>query len=253
MCILYIAVNNNSDNLKLNYCIESLNYNSSAGELISNISFFLTNTSKEPQAIALIHTKPIGYVKALNFKKDYDFLRLLCDVYDGRLSFNIRNQTVEFFSKPKELSVDEDHLKKIPFLIDLPMNKELCSDDLNRRYTKIRIDNFPPGKTAFYSIHLEVSNGKHSIDGREVPSGPFRYLRYRSNDWKSLDIPKEQIITPQRHDVLIQNKKGMLPKCYRLDSNVHQEFIRDKELASKVAWFNSPDPHKDFSIALSFS
>ena len=251
MCILYMAVNDNRDSLKLNYCIESLNYNSSEGEVFTNISFFLTNTSTVPQSITLIHTKPISRpANALDFKKDYDFLRLLCDVYDGRLSFNIRNQTVEFFSKPRKLSSDDEHLKKIPFLPDLPTQG--C-DAMNQRYTKIRIDNFPPSKTVFYSINLEIRNIKYSIDGREISSGPFRDLRYRSNDWKSLDIPEERIIIPQRHDILIQNKQGILPKCYRLDSNVHQEYIRDKKLASKVAWFNSPDPHQDFSIALSFS
>ncbi len=265
MCVLYIAENGNRNDLRIDYCIENLIYNIREGEVLANLSLFLTNESSEYQALKLLHLKTVADVKALNLENhsDYVFLQQVRDIYKGRILFNLSEKTVEFYCKPRELANDKDLLKaniqKLQIDTEYPNRSERnTSRKYEIPYTSIRIAQLPPCQTIFYSINITVKNNNfdYLIGGIESPSinGTVRELKNYSNDWKLFfDIPEDKILKPLRHDILIQNKYGLRhPKCYRLDSNIYPEYIKDKKLASKVAWFSSPDPQEDFSIEVLF-
>jgi len=65
-------------------------------------------------------------------------------------------------------------------------------------------------------------------------------------------LGQARMILPERYDILIANETGVLPTCYRWCAHTSRQFVSDKELEGKVAWFMCEDPAQDFVINLEF-
>lgn len=284
MCVVYVATEGDKKDLEIKQVIETLEYDLHHKQAHINLAFFVSNHSEKAQSIRMVHRKTVDDVRPLDWNRqsDYNLIELLCNIYSDRLSFDLKNRTVEFFRKPREFAKEEDHLKAIIYSQELPFRIEdptegkasyrIFENEKERApYTSIKIDNFPARKTVFYSINMVVKNYSYdyligsvdtpSIDGAAVL---LRKIKYRDLSYLSAESPwnsffetninnQEKIIKPESYGTLIRNKRGTLPECYRLDPNVYREFIKDTRLASKVAWFTSTDPDQDFTIEALFS
>lgn len=282
MCVLYTSVNKDKKDLEINYVIETLTYLLPHREILLNLSFFLTNSSENDRSIRIVHRKTVddlGHLD-LNDKADKDLLNFLCDVYGDRLSVNLESRITEFYCKPKEFAGKEDHLENFVFKQNLPLNEDLKEEksslllDKKERwtpYTSIRIGNFPAKQKVFCSLNMVIKGDSfdYLLGGVATPSisganALLKNIKYDDLSYLPKDSPwhlffeseinrDDRIIKPKGYDILIQNKQGTLPKCYRVGPNIHEEFIENRKLASKVVWFSSHDPNQDFTIEVLFS
>lgn len=284
MCVLYVAEKDNKQ-LDIKYGIETILYNLPARQIEANFSFFVNTHSDAPQFLRIVHRKLIKSedVNVVNPEqsKGRDFFNFLSRLYGKRFNYDYDKNTIDFYCKPLEFSEDnKEHLENVLFdtKIDFNIENILSSDNIapdleewRVPFTSIKVGPFPPNKTMFYSLDMVVkgSSFNHLLGGSAVPSikgggellSGIKYLDLsfvpENSPWHkffSQYVDKEEkILRPPTYDIIIQNKRGTLPKCYKIGPNVHLEYIEEKKLFSKVAWFTSDDPKHDFSIDVIFS
>lgn len=288
MCVLYVAERNNKQ-LDIKYAIETILYNLPARQIEVNLSFFVNTYSNDPQVLRLIHRKLIKSedVTVVNPEqsKGKDFLNFLSRLYGDRFHYDYDKNTIDFYCKPLEFLVDnlvdnKEHLKDVLFDNKINFNIEniLSSDNMipdseewRVPFTSIKVGPFPPNKTMFYSLDMVVKGNSFnyllggsvvtSIKGGDELLSSIKYIDLsfvpENSQWHKFFNQcindEEKIVRPHTYDIIIQNKRGTLPKCYKVGPNVHLEYIEEKKLFSRVAWFTSDDPKHDFSIDVIFS
>lgn len=282
MCVLFWS---DKDQVTIPYVAEFLNYNLLKRRVLITLVVAISNKGKESVTVGALHRRDVHVEKSMSRWYKYvsgrgdNDIKTLADLYGESLTISedYDLKLNDPLDPQKQIGVfkfvsEEATLEKVGPLYpsDDFSNKDSRITNIGVEWTPFRFGPIEGGGDWLFSFQIKIDGSAYEalmgdeeypcviIDGASEIKRRMMcddlYNQGIESPWLRYfeETVFPNIVKPARYDIIITNRTGMLPICYRLSSRVRRQYIADDDFAKSVAWFSSDDPDQDFSIELEF-